>query len=218
MKYSLLLAGIGIFIVVLLYVGYCYLPQRRVFYLFTAIILISTGIIFSFWHGQTKQNVMTEAQKTQILSEQPFFVTWYEEYKQYLEDIDRIWTRYNNTLEDFSKEKIDPDELQQDLVKIQTDSDKLQGKMKDALPPQELSDENYKLSYAVLEETRQYMAAQNDTIKKTLQAVMTPEFRANAFELQRKEIDNIRILNSPVNLNIAGDILTIRDNLSLPDL
>ncbi|MDQ0203473.1 hypothetical protein [Pectinatus haikarae] len=218
MKHDLFFAGIGMFIVILLFAGYRYLPQRRVFYLFTAIVLCGTGAVFLFWNGQTQNNNMTEEQRMQILSEQPFFITWYEEYKQYVEEIDRIWMRYNNALDEFSAQKISMEDMNTDLLKIQADSDELRNELEKKLPPQELSDENYRLVYEVLEKTRQYLAAENSTIKMTVQMMQIPQFKMKAVEEQYRELDNIRILNSPVNLNAAGDISSVRDNLSLPDL
>lgn len=209
--------GAAVFIATLLYAGWCRLQPRRVFYLFAAIILICTAVIFSFWNGQ-KQNTATEQQRMQILSEQSFFITWYENYKHSVEDIDRVWTKYNSIIEDFSDKKISPAKLQQELMKNQKEALQLQEEIKNALPPQELSDNNYKLCYNVLEKTREYLAVQIDTINKTVQFVSMPDFQAKQPQEQRQGIDNIRILSAPANLNIASEISAVRDSLNLPDL
>ncbi len=218
MKYDILLAAAVLFIIVLIYLGYRYLPQKRIFYIFAVIVLISFGSAVLFSSRYLQKNNITEEQKTQILSEQPFFVTWYESYKQDVENIDHIWTQYNNTLDKFSQNEIDADTLADNLTKIQQDSDKLKADLETALPPQELSDANYRLSYDILEKTRQYLAAQNEAVKASVQVVGTPEFKEKPHDLQYKEIDNVRIMKSPVNLDVAADITSIRDNLILSDI
>jgi hypothetical protein len=218
MNYIFLLAVTFLLIIVLLYAGYRYLPQKRIFCIFAAIVLVCVSSIIWFSSRYPQQSKVTDSQKMQILSEQPFFVTWYESYKQNIDDIDRVWSRYNNNLNRFSQDDVSLRVLTENLIKNQADIISLQKKLATALPPQELSDTNYKLSYDVLEKTRSYLAAQSETITASVQLLQSPEFLNQPRDIQYKQLDNIRILKSPVNLNISPDISSIRDNLILPDL
>ncbi|WP_196594402.1 hypothetical protein [Pectinatus sottacetonis] len=215
MNFDFLLAGIILFVIILIYAGYFYLPQRRVFYIFCAIIIVSVVSTIGFWHIYQRGTGMTEKQKMQILSEQPFFVTWYEAYKQDVEKIDRIWAQYNNIISDFQQDKISVSVMRSKMVKVENESNLLVKKMGISLPPKELSDKNYRISYDILEKTRHYLGKQNKIIKRTVDIINEKGFTREAHDVQYKKIDNMRILYAPVNLYIASDISQIRDDLSL---
>lgn len=214
MEYSFAFWSLIAFAVILLIMGYRYLPQKRIFYIFGIIILGSLFCIVFFWHPQQKKS-LTEQQKMQIFSEQSFFVTWYEDYKKYINDADHIWSRYNNIIDEFHDDQISLALAKNEISKLNHDSDELQKKMQTALPPKGLSDINYNLVYAVLNKTKQYTAEQNKTIKLTSQTILADKFIEQQHDMQYEQMDNIRILNAPVELNIASDINTIKNNLSL---
>ena len=214
MEYSVAFWGMIVFVIILLIAGYYYLPQKKIFYVFSIVILGSLFCIVTFWHPQQKK-ALTEQQKMQIFSEQSFFVTWYEEYKKYINDANYIWSRYNDIIDGFDERQINLELAKTELFKLEHDSDELQKKMQIALPPKGLSDINYNLVYAVLKKTKQYTDEQNKTIKLPSQAIITKEFIEQKHDVQYEQMDNIRILNAPVELNIASDINMVKYNLSL---
>lgn len=218
MRYSLFSVVLLIFVIILLYTGYRYLPRKRIFYLLTAIIIFSCSIILYYANLQSHQNIITEEQKIQILQEQPVFMTWYESYKALLEENDRTWVKYNNLVENFNGGTISLIKFQTDIAKNKNDAEGIYKKLQPELPPQDLSDINYKLCYDILEKTRSYVAAQISVQQRTAELINGQDFAGQAPSQQQEELNNIYILNAPVNLNVAQEIATIRDNLSLPNL
>ncbi len=211
LKYFIAIATIAV-----LYAGYRYLPSRRIFMFFS--LLIAGSAAFSFWQLFAMQHdnaALRQQRQMQILVEQPVFITWYEGYKKEVQKADYIWSCYNDDFAAFNDRQISLEQYKYRLEKLYQKSKSYNLSLAQQLPPNELSDADYKLCYAMLEKLRSYAAKQENVINLSWKAVNAPAFRQKTHDLQYIKLDDIRLRNAPVNLNIASEVITIRDNLTI---
>ncbi len=212
-QYKILFLGILLFFLALSYFAYYYLPTKKIFFIFLALILSSLGMMCYLLKGPVDRQMRYKESKMQVLTEQPIFATWYEGYKKNLIASDHIWSLYNDTLDDFSLQHIGLEIFRQRLIEIKKQEDELVKRTRPLLPPGGLSDTNYKLCFSILQKYNSFVAKEQRCIDLTLQAAKDSKFEKASFPVQVATLKKVRVLQNPIFLNTAAEVVAIRNNL-----
>ena len=97
-----------------------------------------------------------------ILNEQPYFITWYNDYKEDINQLDRFATVYHKIISNYENQSISATEALSQLQRYMMKQMLFNNSLQDALPPSELSQNNYTLVYNILEKTRVYSYKLNE--------------------------------------------------------
>ena len=213
LKYALIPLILG-----LLYFLRRYFPKRRAFYLFCLTVAaagIFTGMIVSSQNTGTP--AMDDSEKYALLQQQQIFSSWYTDYKKDIDQLDHNWQQYHRILADFKADNISIQTTWLRLQQLEKTSAQVSGAITRLTPPPSLEGENYDLVLAIIQKTQAYAAAQQQTISRTRAAADPSQQISEVQEEQSRRLEETMILESPVGLFTAGEVASLRDNLTIPD-
>ena len=213
LKYALIPLILG-----LLYFLRRYFPNRRAFYLFCLTVAaagIFTGMIVS--SQNTRTPAMDDSEKYALLQQQQIFSSWYTDYKKDIDQLDHNWQQYHRILADFKADNISIQTTWLRLQQLEKTSAQVSGAITRLTPPPSLEGENYDLVLAIIQKTQAYAAAQQQTISRTRAAADPSQQISEVQEEQSRRLEETMILESPVGLFTAGEVASLRDNLTIPD-
>lgn len=216
MKFILAIV-IMILIIIASYLADRKYPRKRIFIIPTGIISLCAVVVYTSWITPTVPTTISNEQRLAILNEQPYFITWYNEYKENINKLDRFTSIYHKIITNYENQIISSDDAIEQLQRLYAETDKFNTDLQEKLPPAELSQNNYTIVYNVLEKTRIYSYKLNETTRQSL--VIINESTSN--HIPHRDIINnlnrIYTLEAPIILDIHGEIAQIKDNLTLPE-
>ena len=213
LKYALIPLILG-----LLYFLRRYFPNRRAFYLFCLTVAaagIFTGMIVS--SQTTSTPAMDDSEKYALLQQQQIFASWYTDYKKDIDQLDHNWQQYHRILADFKADNISIQTTWLRLQQLEKSAARLDASISQLTPPAALEGDNYDLVFAIIQKTQAYAAAQHKAIRRTRAAADPSQQISEVQEEQSRRLEEIMILESPVGLFTAGEVASLRDNLTIPD-
>lgn len=202
---------------VVLIVLYKFVPQKKFFAGFCALMIIIFGVSAFIQHRRAEQEIITREQIEIIREQQRIFGEWYANYQKDIERLDRNWQLYYNIVDTLKTAEIYEYTTYERLKELEWMAIDEQVQIYNLEVPHELDDECHILLSAVINKTKVYSDAQVKVITLVC-ALANPEGVEdfNLDELNNK-IKNITIRESPAGLFTAAEISTIRDKLTVPE-
>ena len=124
---------------------------------------------------------------------------------------------YHKIISNYENQSISATEALSQLQRLYDETNAFNNSLQDALPPSELSQNNYTLVYNILEKTRVYSYKLNETIRQSI--VIINEGTYN--QIEHKDIVNnlnrIYAIEAPIMLDINSEVSQIKDNLTIPE-
>lgn len=164
----------------------------------------------------TPNNISYE-QRLAILNEQPYFITWYNDYKEDINQLDRFATIYHKIISNYENQTLSAPETLNQLQRLYDETNSFNNSLQEALPPNELSQNNYTLVYEILEKTRTYSYKLNETIRQSIIIINEGTYNNIKHQDIINNLNRIYILEAPVILDINNEISQIKDNLTIPE-
>ncbi len=196
---------------------YRYIPNRRVFWYFCLTLGLVAGIAWLANRPPAPAPKMTEAEKYAMLQQQKIFIDWYAGYQKNIDQLDHNWQWYHNILENFKAGNIDIQTAHVRLNQLDGDARLLRDQLRDSSPPQELNDACYDLCIELNRKTADYADAQYRAITLCRAASDPIHLQTDDPQEQSRSLQEIMIRESPSGLFTAGEILSIRTQLSIPE-
>ena len=213
----LLAIAVMIVIIVASYLADRKYPTKRIFIIPCGIILLCFVAVYSSLVIPSSSNSISTEQRLAILNEQPYFITWYNDYKEDINQLDRFATVYHKIISNYENQSISATEALSQLQRLYDETNDFNNSFQDALPPSELSQNNYTLVYNILEKTRVYSYKLNETVRQSI--VIINEGTYN--QIEHKDIVNnlnrIYAIEAPIMLDINNEVSQIKDNLTIPE-
>lgn len=213
----LLAIAVMIVIIIASYLADRKYPTKRIFIIPCGIILLCFVAVYSSLVIPSSSNSISIEQRLAILNEQPYFITWYNDYKEDINQLDRFATVYHKIISNYENQSISATEALSQLQRLYDETNAFNNSLQDALPPSELSQNNYTLVYNILEKTRVYSYKLNETVRQSI--VIINEGTYN--QIEHKDIVNnlnrIYAIEAPIMLDINNEVSQIKDNLTIPE-
>lgn len=192
-------------------------PRKRIYIIPTGVILLCSVLLYISWLTPPTQKPISEQQRIDILKEQPYFITWYNSHKETITQIDRYISSYHKIIDSYKKDEITAQEASERLQTLYADSSNFDKSLQTQLPPTELSQNNYTLVYNILEKTRVYSYKINEVTRQSINVIN--EGVENDFDKPSivNNLTRIYLLQGPVNLDINGDVVQLKDNLTIDE-
>lgn len=210
-------AGAAVLVIALSYLADRRYPAKRIYIIPAGIILLCSIAAAMSWAAPGRAVVLSEEQRLAILNEQPYFITWYNGYKQTVEQLDRSCSSYQKITSGYEDGTLSADDAVSRLNALYADTNKFDQNLQKELPPSELSQHNYTLVYEILEKTRIYSYKINETVRQSSIIIS----QGNAGGLDKKDIVNnlsrIYALEGPIILDISAEVTQLKTNLTLTD-
>lgn len=210
-------AGAAVLVIALSYLADRRYPAKRIYIIPAGIILLCSIAAAMSWAAPGHAVVLSEEQRLAILNEQPYFITWYNGYKQTVEQLDRSCASYQKITSGYEDGTLSADDAVSRLNDLYGDTNKFDQNLQKELPPSELSQHNYTLVYEILEKTRVYSYKINETVRQSSIIIS----QGNADGLDKKDIVNnlsrIYALEGPIILDISTEVTQLKTNLTLTD-
>ena len=150
----LLAIAVMIVIIIASYLADRKYPTKRIFIIPCGIILLCFVAVYSSLVIPSSSNSISTEQRLAILNEQPYFITWYNDYKEDINQLDRFATVYHKIISNYENQSISATEALSQLQRLYDETNAFNNSLQDALPPSELSQNNYTLVYNILEKTQ----------------------------------------------------------------
>lgn len=147
----LLAIAVMIIIIIASYLADRKYPTKRIFIIPCGIILLCFVAVYSSLVIPSSSNSISTEQRLAILNEQPYFITWYNDYKEDINQLDRFATVYHKIISNYENQSISATEALSQLQRLYDETNAFNNSLQDALPPSELSQNNYTLVYNILE-------------------------------------------------------------------
>lgn len=210
-------------IIMLMIIAVSYLADRkyphfRVYIIPTGIIALCSVVALSSWFMPMNTSAkITQEQRMAILNEQPYFITWYNVHKQYIEQLDRFCSTYHKIITAYEDGTISHEDATKRLQNLYEGSAKFDKSMQELLPPNELSKDNYILAYNILEKTRSYSYKINETTRQSI--VIINEGVTNNFDknIIVNNLNRVYAIEGPIMLDINTEVNQLKNNLTIPD-
>ena len=192
-----------------------FFPNRRIFALFCAALVISALFILS--RDEPKAGPMTAAELAHTEAQQELVVEWYEEFQGCVERMDYNWRQYHRILSDFDTDTTGLEETFGRLAKLSTEARETEAVLEKMEPALALDDENYDLVTAVVMKARAYARAQRLTIEHTATAADPEKQTDEAQEAQSRRLREVMHKESPAGLFVAQEITALRENVEIKE-
>lgn len=197
--------------------GYLWLSRigrKSLFPFFFLFLLIISAYVFL--EAEKEPPIVTSpGEKRQLLLDQTLFIDWYTAYKKDIDRIDANWQQYHKTLKMFNNDEISIETVQSRLAELQQKTKEMKDKYEQMKPPEKLSQTNADLTCAIIDKTGNFTVQQDSVLIQTLRAIHDRDFKRIPHGEQVTRLEKIMILENPINLDIATEVLQIRDNLTL---
>lgn len=191
--------------------------NRKAFYCFCAILLLSGVIAYSAWPRQEQAGQpLTSTQQNELAQQQHVFASWYKDYQKDLTELDHNWQWYHHILESFKEDNISIQTVHMRLTQLEQDSAKLTARIQAHAAPLELNEYCYDLTSTVITKTVAYADAQHKAIALTRAAADPARMPAESQPEQSRLLQAVMLRESPVALFTAEEITAIREQLAMP--
>lgn len=214
-----LLSIIAVFaIIILSYLADRKYPAYRIYIIPTGIILMCSIALYSSWHTPESSNSLSEEQRISILTEQPYFITWYNNYKENITQLDRFASVYHKILDNYENNTITGENALAQLQKLHEETEQFNKSLANQLPPSELSQNNYIIVYNILEKTRTYSYKLNETTRQSMVILNEGIYNQNTHKDIVNNLNRVYAIEAPVILDISTEVAQIKANLTIPEV
>ena len=184
-------------------------------YFCTSLILVfATAALIN--QRQTPQPSINEEQRNEILHQEQIFMEWYENYQKDIDQLDRNWQLYHNTLANFKMNNIDAEEFYERMKRLEETTRVEQVNIHKLQPPEEIGMECKQILNQVIKKTQIYVDAQTQTISLTKDAAAPENLHTENHDEQVRLFQEIMIRESPAGLFTSSEISTILDYFYFP--
>ncbi|WP_302487246.1 hypothetical protein [uncultured Megamonas sp.] len=209
---------IMIFIIIASYLADRKYPTKRIFIIPCGIILLCSVVVYTSWMMPvSNSNSISEEQRIAILNEQPYFITWYNDYKENINQLDRFAIIYHKIITNYENQTISASDALEQLQRLYDETNTFNNSLQDALPPNELSQTNYTLVYNILEKTRVYSYKLNETTRQSIAIINEGTYNQISHGDIVNNLNRIYIIEAPTILDINAEVSQIKDNLTVPE-
>lgn len=192
-------------------------PQKRIYIIPTGIIALCLVVMYTSWYAPMTPTRLSEQQRINILSEQPYFITWYNDYKENIKQMNRFSSVYHKIIDKYEQNQLSPEETLERLQRLYDETNAFNNSLQDLLPPSELSATNYTLIYNVLEKTRIFSYKLNETTRQSIIIINEGTYNQLPHQDIVNNLNRIYAIEAPVILDIDSEISQVKDNLTLPE-
>lgn len=201
----------------LLLVLYRNLPNKKVFYGFCLILLLTIGAIGQSLIFQPETEPPSEIALRRIAVQQQIFDDWYTSYKKQLDNLDYNWSQCQSIVSDYHNDNISLNTAYTRLNLLEHQSQVTLQELEKLAPPVSLDDANYDLAASLLNKTIAYSEKQLSAIT-ALKATANPAHaNADNHEAESRILRETMLRNGPDALFTASEINSIRQNLTVPE-
>lgn len=146
---------------------------------------------------------------------QAAFQQWFKEYQAGLDNFDKSWQKFNETVGGLEAEELSRGEAAAEFTGILNQAQTYHQALANLLPPPELAVTEQELISGLLEETQSVSAAQLLIIEKTIN-LLEDETTTQAKQAElANEIKKLALLHRPVYLDIMPKITRLKTSLKL---
>lgn len=214
-----ILATIAVFAVIILsYLADRKYPAHRIYIIPTGIILMCSIALYCSCHTAESPNSLSEEQRISILTEQPYFITWYNNYKENITQLDRFASVYHKILDNYENNTITGENALAQLQKLHEETNRFNQSLENQLPPSELSQNNYIIVYNILEKTRIYSYKLNETTRQSTVILNEGIYNQNNHKDIVNNLNRVYAIEAPVILDISTEVAQIKANLTVPEV
>lgn len=192
-------------------------PRKRVYIIPTGIILLCSVVIYTSWLTPTEHQPISEEQRLAVLNEQPYFITWYNNHKETIAQIDRYCSNYHKIIASYKQGELSTQDVLNRLQDLYTESNTFDKTLQTQLPPSELSQNNYTLVYNILEKTRVYSYKVNEVTRQSINVINDGTLNKLDKPTIVNNLNRIYLLQGPIILDINSDVAQLKDNLTLDE-
>ena len=114
----LLAIAVMIVIIIASYLADRKYPTKRIFIIPCGIILLCFVAVYSSLVIPSSSNSISTEQRLAILNEQPYFITWYNDYKEDINQLDRFATVYHKIISNYENQSISATEALSQLQRL----------------------------------------------------------------------------------------------------
>lgn len=192
-----------------------YLGRKQYFPVF--ILCIAAAVIYASPSPESDQQIIEDRrEKMLILKQQTIFGNWYTEFKKDLDRADLNWQQYHKTIKSYKNDEISIQTVHVRLTKLQTATKELKEKYARARPPEHLAETNHNLVQSIIDKMSVFTSQQNEAVLKSLEA-SDPNAAQAGRPAALKALEKIMIISAPTNLDIAREVLALKENLTTPN-
>ena len=195
--------------VVSIAVLYKFLPNRKVFMWLCLALIATFAIAGVVTRTRQEQETISQTEINALQGQQQAFTKWYTQYQREIEQLDRNWQVYHNTIESFTAEGIELEQLQERLGDLETEARIEQVQIYTLKVPEGLGDECNLLTEQILKKTRDYADAQTQTIALSKATTETEGFISVPHQEQVQLLQDIIIREAPAGLFTATELSEI---------
>ena len=206
---------LAIVTVAALAVLYNFLPNKRFFVGFCAVLIIIFCVSSIISGRRNHEEQLTREQIETIQQQEKIFADWYAEYQKDIDTLDRNWQLYHSIIENLKTAEIYEYSTYEQLEELEQNTIEEQIKIHQLQPPTELDDETKNILNEVIHKTQIYADAQTKTISMAKDSA-TPE-KVPDIEFLNRRLNDITIRESPAGLFVATEISAIREKFVLPE-
>ncbi|MBQ3863183.1 hypothetical protein [Schwartzia succinivorans] len=204
-------------VVLLIFIAHRLCPDRKIFALFTVIILTASGALFFYSAKPVEPEPMSAEERAELAVQQELVADWFASYQFYLERLDRNWQKYHRILSDFEADVISIQIARSRLIHLEESSRALAVEVEKLEPPNGLHAENYDLAASIFIKVRSYAQAQHHAISATAQAADPETMPTDIQEEQSRRLRETMIRESPAGLFTGAELAALRDHVSIKE-
>ena len=210
---SIVFAGI----VLLIFIAYRLCPNRKIFAIFTFIMVAASGALI-FYHAQpSAPEPLSPEERAERTAQQELVVDWFLSYQTYLERLDHNWQQYHRILSDFDADVISIQTAHDRLSALEKNSRILVAEAEKLEPPGDLKEANYDLAASIFIKVKDYAKAQHHAIEMTAQAALPENQPSDVQEEQSRRLRETMIRESPAGLFTGAEIAALRDHVEIQE-
>ena len=204
-------------VVLLIFIAHRLAPNRKIFLLFSCIILMAAGALFFYRTQPAAPEPLTAEEQADRAAQQQLVADWYVSYQTYIEKLDRNWQRYHRILSDFEADVISIEEAHDRLSELEKSSRALMNNTEQLEPPSELKSTNYDLTASIFLKVRSYAHEQHQAIERTAVASDPKLQETNNQEAQSRHLREVMVRESPTGLFTGAELAALRDHVDMKE-
>lgn len=201
----------------LLLVLYRNLPNKKIFYAFCLVLVLTIGAIGQSLIFPSEAEPPSEIALRRIAVQQQIFDDWYTDYKKQLDSLDYNWSQCQSIVNDYHNDNISLNTTYTRLNLLEHQAQVTQQALERLSPPVSLDDASYDLSASLLNKTIAYSEKQVSAITALKANADPAHANVDNHEAESRILRETMLRNGPDALFTASEINSIRQNLTLPE-
>lgn len=199
----------------LIYLAYRRFPRRRWVIFYSGIIAIAMVLCGQYFLLARSATPLNEQQRIAILREQPYFITWYEDYKGLIKESNALAREYHAALATYQQGEISEATLVHRLEALHKNAQDFSNKVQPLLPPDSLSRANYVLAYNALNKMRDYAKSWSVVTEKSILTLKDAQMAHLPRNVVWNNLQRVYALDGISMLDVDKDIYSLKQNLTI---